>query len=151
MFTAVRYFVKTSFVFLLTGILSGFFMMLSRRIFNLGYGPGMLSAHTHIILVGFMLMLIMGIAVWFFPKAGKEDDRYSPSKIKLVYWFMLIGTSLRFIFEVIDSYITLIYLDYIIVSTSLVQVSAIIVYAYTMWNRIRPIGSQIREAKGEKF
>ncbi|MBI5403402.1 MAG: hypothetical protein HY959_08355 [Ignavibacteriae bacterium] len=151
MFTAVRYFVKTSLAFLIIGILSGFFMMISRRIFNLGYGPRMLSAHTHIVLVGFMLMLIMGIAVWFFPKADKADTRYSPKRIMVVYWLMLSGTVLRFIFEVTDAYITIAFLNFVIVAASSLQITAVIIYAYTMWGRIRPLGSQFREAKGEKF
>jgi len=151
MFTVVRYFVKTSLSFLLAGILSGFFMMISRRIFDFGYGPGMLSAHTHIVLVGFMLMLIMGIAVWFFPKADKTDTRYSPQRIMIVYWLMLSGTILRFIFEVTDAYVTISFLNYIIVAASTLQITAVIIYAYTMWGRIRPLGSRFREAKGEKF
>jgi hypothetical protein len=151
MFTTVRYFVKTSLAFLITGIISGFFMMISRRIFNLGYGPGMLSAHTHIVLVGFMLMLIMGIAVWFFPKADKTDTKYSSARIMIVYWLMLSGTIFRFIFEVIDAYVTISILNSIIVFSSTLQITAIIIYAYTMWGRIRPLGSQFREAKGEKF
>jgi heme/copper-type cytochrome/quinol oxidase subunit 1 len=151
MFTTVRYFVKTSLAFLITGILSGFFMMISRRVFNFGYGPGMLSAHTHVVLVGFMLMLIMGIAVWFFPKADKTDTKYNPDRIMVVYWLMLNGTIFRFIFEVADAYITISFLNYVIVSSSTLQITAVIIYAYTMWGRIRPLGSQLREAKGEKF
>lgn len=151
MFTAVRYFVKTSLAFLIIGILSGFFMMISRRIFNFGYGPGMLSAHTHIVLVGFMLMLIMGIAVWFFPKADKTDRRYNPARIMVVYWLMLAGTISRFLFEVADAYVTVSFLNYVIVFSSSLQITAVIIYAYTMWGRIRPLGSQFREAKGEKF
>ena len=151
MFSTVRYFIKTSISFLVVGILSGFFMLISRRLFNFGYGPGMLSAHTHIILVGFMLMMIMGIAVWFFPKADKTDKRYNPTLIMLVYWFMVIGTSFRFIFEVIDSYFTLNFFNYIIVLSSTLQITAAIIYVYTMWGRIRPLGSQFREAKGERF
>lgn len=151
MFTNVRYYVKTSIIFMVVGILSGFYMMISRRLFGFGYGPSMLSAHTHIILVGFMMMMIMGIAVWFFPKADKSDRRYSPALITLVYWLMVTGTSFRFIFEVIDAYVTLGISDYVITASSAIQILAAVIYVYTMWGRIRPVGSQVREAKGERF
>lgn len=151
MFTNVRYFVKTSIAFMVVGILSGFYMMISRRLFDSGYGPSMLSAHTHVILVGFMMMMIMGIAVWFFPKADKDNKKYNPSLIVLVYWLMVSGTSLRFIFEVIESYVTLGISNYIIVASASMQILAAVIYVYTMWGRIRPVGSQIREAKGERF
>jgi len=108
----------------------------------------MLSAHTYIILIGFM---IMGIAVWFFPKADKENKKYNPALIILVYLLMVSGTSLRFIFEVIDSYITLGISNYIIVASSAMQILAAVIYVYTTWGRISPVGSQISEAKGERF
>jgi len=77
MFTTVRYFIKTSIVFLIIGILSGLFMSFSRYVFNSGYYPEIITAHTHIILAGSVLMMIMGVALWFFPvqkrmiKAGR--------------------------------------------------------------------------------
>jgi hypothetical protein len=95
--------------------------------------------------------MIMGIAVWFFPKADKSDRRYSPALITLVYWLMVTGTSFRFIFEVIDAYVTLGISDYVITASSAIQILAAVIYVYTMWGRIRPVGSQVREAKGERF
>ncbi|MCE1164159.1 MAG: cbb3-type cytochrome c oxidase subunit I [Bacteroidetes bacterium] len=151
MFTNVRWFVKTSIVFMLAGILSGFFMMLARRVFEIGYGPSLLSAHTHVILVGFMMMMIMGVSIWFFPKAEKTDKRYSPALVVAVYWLMVIGTSVRFIGEFADAFVTLKFLNYIIVFSSLLQIIAAGIFVYTIWGRVRPVGSQIREAKGERF
>ncbi len=151
MFTNVRWFVKTSIVFMLAGILSGFFMMLARRVFEIGYGPSLLSAHTHVILVGFMMMMIMGVSIWFFPKAEKTDTRYKPSLVVAVYWLMVIGTSVRFIGEFTDAFVTLPLLNYIIVVSSSLQIIAAAIFVYTIWGRVRPVGSQIREAKGERF
>jgi hypothetical protein len=33
----------------------------------------------------------------------------------------------------------------------LLQVAGLAVFFYTMWSRIRPLGSQAREAQGERF
>jgi hypothetical protein len=38
-----------------------------------------------------------------------------------------------------------------IVAAGFLQGIAIGVFFFTMWTRIRPVGSQAREAKGEKF
>jgi hypothetical protein len=35
--------------------------------------------------------------------------------------------------------------------TGIVQVAGLAVFFYTMWSRIRPLGSQTREAQGERF
>jgi len=72
MFTTVRYFVKTSILNLLLGLFSGLHMLFSKYIFKSGFGAGMITAHTHIILVGFVIMMIMGVALWFFPRAEKK-------------------------------------------------------------------------------
>ena len=37
------------------------------------------------------------------------------------------------------------------VMTGIVQVAGLGVFFYTMWSRIRPLGSQTREAQGERF
>lgn len=151
MFTNVRYFIKTSIIFLIVGILTGLYMAVKRYIFAEGYSQELVSAHMHLLLVGFMLMLIMGVAIWFFPRAEKTDKRYDPDRIRIVYWLMTIGTSLRFIFSV---FLTIYYVDFnkwMIALSSTLQVIAIILYFYTIWGRIRPVGSQIREERGEKF
>jgi len=33
----------------------------------------------------------------------------------------------------------------------LAQIAGIGAFFFTMWSRIRPLGSQVREAKGERF
>lgn len=151
MFTTVRYFVKTSIAFLVLGILTGLFMSYLRYISSTGYSQELISAHTHIILVGSVMMMIMGVALWFFPRAEKDDKKYNPDLILVVYWLMTAATTLRFIFQVIGSFY---YMDWIgtpIFIFSSLQVFAMILFFYSIWGRIRPVGSQYREAKGEKF
>lgn len=151
MFSTVRYFIKTSIIFLIVGIFSGLFMIISRRLGNFGYGPSLITAHTHIILIGFMLMMIMGVALWFFPRAEKTDKKYNPTLVLISYVIITVSTSLRFITEFIDSYYTSKVLDYLITISAILQVISIGIYFYSMWGRIRPVGSQYREAKGERF
>ncbi len=126
-------------------------MSLAQNVFHAGYGIELKSAHTHIILVGSVMMMIMGVALWFFPKAQKEDQKYDPDKILISYWLMTASTALRFIFQVIAAFIFMEWTGWMITIFSLFQVAAIIYFFYAIWGRIRPVGSHIREAKGEKF
>jgi hypothetical protein len=73
MFSTARYFIKTSVVFLIIGLLTGLYMMLETDIFDEGYGAELISAHTHVILVGSVIMMIMGVALWLFPRPEKTD------------------------------------------------------------------------------
>jgi len=151
MFSTVRYFIKTSIIFLVIGILTGFYLMLAKY-FNIpGYSSEIISAHTHLILVGSVMMMIMGVALWFFPRAEKEDKKYNPDLIRIVFWLMTLSTALRFIFQVIYGFLFLEWITYIVVVVSLFQIIAIILFFYSIWGRIRPVGSHIREKRGEKF
>ena len=151
MFTTVRYFVKTSVVFLFVGILTGLYMSFAKYIYQTGYTQELISAHTHIILVGSVIMMIMGVALWFFPRAEKDDKKYNPDLILIIYWLMTIATGLRFVFQVIGSFYYIPWVNISIPIFSSLQVVALILFFYSIWGRIRPVGSQYREAKGEKF
>ncbi len=151
MFTTVRYFIKTSIVFLIIGILTGLYISIKEYIFNTGYSPELITAHTHIILVGSVMMMIMGVALWFFPRPEKSDKKYNPNLILLTYWIMTISTALRFIFQVLLSSTFLEWISIAVSIFSFFQIVAILLFFYSIWGRIRSVGSHIREAKGEKF
>ncbi len=151
MFSTVRYFVKTSVIFLIIGILSGLYMSLAKNVFHTPFGPELVSAHAHIILVGSVMMMIMGVALWFFPRAEKDDKKYNPALILITYWIMTISTALRFVSQAAAGFVYIEWLNVIISVTSAFQVIAILLFFFSIWGRIRPVGSQYREAKGERF
>ncbi len=151
MFSTVRYFIKTSVFFLILGILTGVYLSIGRYLINVHYSQELISAHTHVILVGSVMMMIMGVALWFFPRAEKNDKRYNPDLILFTYYLMTISTFLRYIAQVISGFVYIEWLRFIIAGASLLQVISMILFFYSIWGRIRPLGSQFREAKGEKF
>src|SRR3990172_662555 len=151
MFSTVRYFIKTSFAFLVLGLLTGVYMSLARNVFDWDFGDELISAHTHVILVGSVMMMIMGVALWFFPRPPREDTRYNPDLIRLTYWIITIATAIRFIFQFTTAYLEVREVRWGIAAASALQVVAMILFFYSMWGRIRSLGSAVREAKGEKF
>jgi cbb3-type cytochrome oxidase subunit 1 len=126
-------------------------MSLNKHLLYNGALPELISAHTHIILVGSVMMMIMGVALWFFPRAEKNDKKYNPELIVFTYWTLTISTALRFVFQIINAFSFLKFVDIGISIFSIFQVIAILIFFYAMWGRIRAVGSQYREAKGEKF
>jgi len=152
MFSTVRYFIKTSIVFLLIGTLTGLYLLIMRNYFNTWPNPDLVSAHTHIILVGSVMMMIMGVALWFFPRAEKNDKLYRPNLILAAYFVITISTLLRFAAQVISAFVQPNeLLKFLLTISSVGQVLAIIIFFISMWGRIRSVGSHIREAKGERF
>ncbi len=126
-------------------------MSFSKYIYQTGYSQELISAHTHLILVGSVMMMIMGVALWFFPRPEKDDKKYNPDLILITYWLITIATALRFVSQVIVSFYYISWVSTSIVIFSSFQVMAMILFFYSMWGRIRAVGSQIREARGEKF
>lgn len=149
-FTTARYFIKTSFVFFAVGLGAGLYIY-AANLFGWFVPTTLISAHTHILLVGGVLMMILGVAIWFFPRPPKESSRYNPTVVLLLYGLFTLATSLRFILEVLAGIYILraLYLGGFI--ASIFQIIAIAGLIYQVWGRIRPVGSQVREKKGERF
>jgi len=126
-------------------------MSFTKYVSGEGFSAEIISAHTHIILLGAVMMMIMGVALWFFPRPVKEDKKYNPDLIKVVYWTMTISTLMRFCFQIAAGYYYLKWILIVITIFSTFQVIAIILFFFSIWGRIRPVGSQHREARGEKF
>lgn len=151
MHTLVRRFVKTAIAFLFVGLAIGGWMVVRRELWLRYPTPYEVSAHTHAILVGFMMLMILGVALWLFPRPDKADARYRPARAEAAYWLVTVGTAGRVLGELLRPAVPALWLRWVVVACSLAQILGIAVFFHTMWGRIRPLGSQAREARGEKF
>lgn len=151
MYTLVRRFIKTGIGFLFAGIALGIYMLVRREVWGIWPSPYLVSAHAHAVFVGFVMFLILGVALWLFPRAEKGDTRYRPARIEVSYWVMTASTLARFGAEAARSASEVRWLAWVVVVGALGQAVGLGLYFWTMWPRIRPVGSHLREAKGERF
>ena len=151
MHTLVRRYIKTSIVFLGVGLVLGGWMMGRRELADVEPSAYVVSAHTHAILVGFVMLMILGVALWMFPRPAKDDARYSPRAADGAYWLVTTGTALRVAGELARSMSGDRALRWLVVLSGLAQIAGIGLFFVNMWPRIRPLGSRLREANGEKF
>jgi heme/copper-type cytochrome/quinol oxidase subunit 1 len=149
--TNVRRFIKTGIVFLFAGLLIGAWMLVQRELGGAWPGPYLVSAHAHAVQLGFVMFLILGVALWLFPKPPEGDTRYRPARIDLAYWTLTIATAVRILGEVARGLAGPAWLGWIVTAAGVAQVAGFAIYFWTMWPRIRPVGSHLREAKGERF
>jgi heme/copper-type cytochrome/quinol oxidase subunit 1 len=150
-YTLVRRFIKTGIAFLFTGLALGGWMIVRRELMGVWPHPHLVSAHAHAVLVGFVMFLILGVALWLFPRAPKGDTRYTPGRAAAAYWVLVASTGSRFLAEAGRAWRDDPVLSWIVVLGGLGQIAGLAIYFWTMWPRIRPVGSQLREAKGERF
>ena len=151
MHSLVRRYIKTAIAFLAAGLAIGGWMIVRRELWGRYPSSYEISAHTHAIFVGFVMMMILGVALWLFPRPEKTDERYSPALAGAAYWMLTLGTAARVLGELLRTTAGAAWLRWTVVASGLVQIAALLLFFYTMWSRIRPVGSQAREAKGERF
>lgn len=151
MHTLVRRFIKTGVGFLFVGLLTGLWILWRREVQGSFADPYLVSAHVHAVFVGFVMFLILGVALWMFPRAPKGDTRYRPERAEAAYWILLAGTAARFAGELLQAGGRSAVLGWVVLAAGIGQVVGLGIYFWTMWPRIRSSGSHLREEKGERF
>lgn len=151
MFSTVRRFIKTAILFLFVGLVYGGWLLYRREISGSWPTPHQVSAHSHLVAIGFVMFLILGVALWMFPRPARDDDRYRPRRIEVAWWLLAPATALRFVAEANGPSEPGSWLGWVIVAAAATQFAGFALYFHTMWPRIRPVGSQLREERGEKF
>jgi heme/copper-type cytochrome/quinol oxidase subunit 1 len=151
MHSLVRRYVKTAVAFLLAGLVIGGWMLVRREFWDRFPSPHETSAHTHAIAVGFVMLMILGVALWLFPRPDRDDARYRPALAEAAYWLVTLGTAGRVAGELLRPAVSHGWLRWAVVLCGLAQIAGVAVFFHTMWGRIRGVGSGAREAKGERF
>ena len=151
MHTLVRKYIKTAIGFLAIGLTIGGWMIIRRELWQRTPTPYEVSAHTHAIFVGFVMMMILGVALWLFPRPEKDDQRYRPAVAEAAYWILTTGTATRIGGELLRQISAALWLRIAVMTSGLLQIVGIALFFFTMWSRIRAVGSRVREAQGERF
>jgi cbb3-type cytochrome oxidase subunit 1 len=133
----IRRYIKTSFAFLIAGVLLGSYVSVAQ--FLLGTYPARLviTAHVHLLLVGFMLMMVMGVATWMFPRPARDDLRYRPELAEAVYWVMTAATCVRALAEMLSAYSDSTPLRVLVALGGLGQAGGVVLFVVNMWTRVR--------------
>lgn len=133
----VRRYIKTSFAFLLLGLGLGGYLIVAQ--FVVGTYPSRLlvTAHVHLLLVGFMLTIVMGVATWMFPRPAQGDARYRPELAEAAYWLITCATALRGGAEVVLALTGAPWLGWLVAAGGLGQLAAAALFVLNMWWRVR--------------
>jgi cbb3-type cytochrome oxidase subunit 1 len=133
----IRRYIKTSFAFLILGVLLGTYVGISQYLLG-AYPPHLvLTAHVHLLLVGFMLMIVMGVATWMFPRPARDDSRYRPELAEAVYWLMTSATCVRALAEMLAAYNDSPALRTAVALGGVGQAGGVLLFVVNMWTRVR--------------
>jgi cbb3-type cytochrome oxidase subunit 1 len=133
----VRRYVKTSFVLLISGLVLGGYIVVAQFVVGV-YPPRLfITAHVHLLLVGFMLMIVMGVATWMFPRPVRDDQRYQPKIAEAVYWLMTVATIVRALAELTAPFTPAPAIRVVIAAGGLAQLAGALLFVINMWSRVR--------------
>ncbi len=133
----VRRYIKTSFVFLIGGLFIGGYIIAGEFLLHT-YPPRLhITAHVHLLLVGFLLMLVMGVATWMFPRPARDHAYYRPALAEIVYWIMTAATALRALGELLAPSSGAPILRILIVVGGIGQLVGSALFVANMWSRVR--------------
>lgn len=133
-----RWCVRAALAYLVAGMAMGSWMLIRQAQRGYGPGPPWPALHAHVLLVGFLLLVIFGVAFWMFPKvAGQRPG----AEIGWVAFGLLnAGVLLRVLAEPLTDHGRGPALwDILLGVAAVLPALAAVVFAAAIWPRVRAV------------
>ena len=126
------WFVRASLVYMGVGFLFGSLILHHKGIPIYPWTWRLLSPHVEIMIFGWTLQFVMGIAFWILPRFSGEG-RYGKS---MLGWWSLILINSGVLLSAVSSW----FADYpLILAGRVCTLSAIILFILLIWSRVKPL------------
>lgn len=97
--TISRTFIKAGLLYFVMAAAVGLLMAINPYVNLISSAAALRPVFYHLLMVGWVTQLIIGVAVWMFPKFSKESPRGSDKLSWAVFYTLNLGLILRLIFE----------------------------------------------------
>ncbi|MBI2265681.1 MAG: hypothetical protein HYU64_10990 [Armatimonadetes bacterium] len=128
-----RLFVKTSMVYFILGVLIGGGGMILRGLTGQALSYHWVLIHTHFLTVGWITQMIMGVALWMFPRYHKPP--YKAVTVWWIYGLMNGGLLLRALSEP-ATFSPGSPLGILLAVSGLAQILGVILFILSLWRRV---------------
>jgi cbb3-type cytochrome oxidase subunit 1 len=129
-----RWFIKAGLVYLVLALLAGVLIQ-ARAVADLpGWVAGLRPVHIHLLVVGWITQLIIGVGYWMFPKFSRERPRGSQTLAWITFGLINAGLILRTVAEprAFDAD-----LGWMLALSAVLQVVAGWLFVFNTWPRIK--------------
>lgn len=137
-----RILIKAAFVYFVAAFLLGALMMLDRWLSFSRWLRVVYLSQMHLLVVGWITQLAIGVAYWMFPRLRKEQDS-QPRGSDTLAWTTFIclnaGLLLRFVFEPFYLMGAQPWLAALMALSGVLQAMAAVAFGLLIWARIRPM------------
>jgi fluoride ion exporter CrcB/FEX len=135
-----RTFVKAAFLYFLAAFLLGALMMLDRWLGFSRWLSALTMSQLHLLVVGWITQLAIGVAYWIFPRFLKEQDS-RPRGSDALAWFVLAslnaGLLVRFAVEPFYLMDAQPWLAALMALAGVLQALSAFAFGWIIWGRIR--------------
>lgn len=123
---------------LVAGVALGFWLLLRRELRGAWPSPYLVSAHVHLVMVGTVLQVICGVALWMFPRPLRRDAPEPPWAAHAAWWLLTPGTLLRAAGEAARGAWAASGLAGVVVTGALMQAVGLALVLVALRHRLRP-------------
>lgn len=131
-----RWFVKTSFIYLILALIAGLLLILQST-FTWNFPGGLFPIYIHLFVLGWLTQLIFGVVYWMFPKLSNEKPRGNESLGWWTYGLLNFGLLLRVIAEPIQSTQPNTFSGWTLVAAAVLQFLAGLAFVINSWGRVK--------------
>lgn len=137
-----RWFIKSGMIWFSLGIILTFVA----EVPGMPAGSLLLPVYWHLIVIGWVTQVIMGVAIWMFPRKRRDRKKDVSILARGAFWLLNAGLIIRFLSEPFLPMFT----ENLLVKTSVIlsavlQVAAVCCFVMEIWPRVQPKKKRKRE------
>lgn len=140
-----RTFVKAGMLYFLLSLIAGLLLEIDTVTL-----PALMPLFWHMLMVGWITQIIMGVSIWMFPGRNREEGFWNQKWSWLTLIFLNAGLVLRVIAEPAIRYSEAQMWPVLLVGSAVLQVAAGGTYLIEMWPRIMSKKQQRRKRKRQR-
>jgi hypothetical protein len=126
-----RLFLKTGLIYFLGALLVGILLQINA----LGI-PNLVPMFWHMLMVGWITQIIMGVSLWMFPGRIKEESFKNQKWAWLTYVFLNGGLIVRFLSEPMIVLLEGYHWKILLIISAILQLVAVLCYITEIWPRV---------------
>ncbi len=132
-----RLFLKTSFIYLAIGLLVGT-LLAGQSVWQVPvFFSGLEPVYIHLLTVGWLTLLIFGVAYWMFPKYTMEQPHGNDRLSWTAYFLLNAGLILRVVTEPLLSQTTNFLMALILTISAFCQWLGGLLFIFNLWQRVK--------------
>ncbi len=132
-----RTFIKAGLIYFVIGLTAGV-IYLGQPVLHLSGSVGVLyPIYIHLLVVGWITQLIMGVVYWMFPKYAKDRPRGSDQLGWMVFWLLNAGLILRAVGEPLNTLKPGWNLGWVLALSAILQLLAGWGFIVNTWGRVK--------------